>query len=78
MVRTATKKRKPKTGVEQYNSASPWLRRLVWLHYLGHLTKSGERQGLSCKEKEEKGGDPPTIGCNKNIFSMNAVKNPSS
>ena len=60
MARTATKKRKPKTGVEQYTAASPWKRRLIWLYYLGHLTKDGAKQGLSCKIKEEKGD--PTIG----------------
>jgi hypothetical protein len=60
MPRTATKKRKPKTGLEQYNAASPWKRRLIWLYYLGHLTKDGAKQGLSCKLKEEKGD--PTIG----------------
>ena len=59
MARTATKKRKPKTGVEQYTAASPWKRRLIWLYYLGHLTKDGAKQGLSCKIKEEK-GDPTT------------------
>ena len=60
MPRTATEKWKPKTEVERYNSASSWLRWLIWLHYLGHLTKDGEKQGLSCKEKEEK--YDPTIG----------------
>ena len=60
MARTATKKRKPKTGLEQYTAASPWKRRLIWLYYLGHLTKDGAKQGLSCKIKEEKGD--PTIG----------------
>ena len=54
------KKRKPKTGLEQYTAASPWKRRLIWLYYLGHLTKDGAKQGLSCKIKEEKGD--PTIG----------------
>ena len=60
MPQTATKKRKPKTGLEQYTAASPWKRRLIWLYYLGHLTKDGAKQGLSCKIKEEKGD--PTIG----------------
>ena len=54
------KKRKPKTGLEQYTASSPWKRRLIWLYYLGHLTKDGAKQGLSCKIKEEKGD--PTIG----------------
>ena len=55
------KKRKPKTGLEQYTAASPWKRRLIWLYYLGHLTKDGAKQGLSCKIKKEEKGDP-TIG----------------
>ena len=59
-MRQTYKKRKPKKGLEQYTAASPWKRRLIWLYYLGHLTKDGAKQGLSCKIKEEKGD--PTIG----------------
>ena len=61
MPKTATEKWKSKTEVELYNSAaSSWLRWLIQLDYLGHLTKDGAKQGLSCKEKEEK--YDPTIG----------------
>ena len=72
MPRTATKKRKPKTGLEQYTAASPWKRRLIWLYYLGHLTKDGAKQGLSCKLKEEKGD--PTIGGVEQYKSSGNIK----
>ena len=66
------KKRKPKTGLEQYTASSPWKRRLIWLYYLGHLTKDGAKQGLSCKLKEEKGD--PTIGGVEQYKSSGNIK----
>ena len=71
--RTATKKRKPKIGLEQYTSASPWMRRLIWLYYyLEHLTEDGAKQDFSCKLKKEKGD--PLIGgvyiVHKSIFTL--------
>ena len=66
------KKRKPKTGLEQYTASSPWKRRLIWLYYLGHPTKDGAKQGLSCKLKEEKGD--PTIGGVEQYKSSGNIK----
>ena len=63
MARTATKKRKPKTGVEQYTAASPWKRRLIWLYYLGHLTISRKTvRNKVCLAKSKKKKGDPTIG----------------